>query len=78
MTDIQVDIMEIKETLKKMQEDIDVIKYGKYVNSPDMQDAMFNTWLNQYDNKSIRWVNTQGCNIYKEDGTLKDEYLPRN
>lgn len=78
MTDIQVDIMEIKETLKKMQEDIDVIKYGKYVNSPDMQDAMFNTWLNQYDNKSIRWVNTQGCNIYNEDGTLKDEYLPRN
>lgn len=78
MTDIQVDIMEIKETLKKMQEDIDVIKYGKYVNSPDMQDAMFNTWLNQYDNKSIRWVNTQGCNTYNEDGTLKDEYLPRN
>lgn len=85
MTDTQLDIMEIKETLKRMQEDIDVIKYGKYVNSPDMQNAMFNTWLNQYDNKSIPgWVNvcevpqTQGCNIYKEDGTLKDEYLPRN
>lgn len=50
MTETQADLMEIKATLKKMQEDIDIIKYGKYVNSPDMQNAMFNTWLNQYDN----------------------------
>lgn len=87
MTDTQLDIMEIKETLKRMQEDINQIKYGKYVNSAEMQDIMYNTWLNQYDDgkKSLpNWYNecalppTQGCNIYKEDGTLKDEYLPRN
>lgn len=49
MTDTQLDIMEIKATLKKMQEDINEIKYGKYINSKEMQDKMFDTWLNQYD-----------------------------
>ena len=86
MTDTQLDIMEIKATLKKMQEDINEIKYGKYINSKEMQDKMFDTWLNQYDEgtKSLpNWYSecalpqTQGCNIYNEDGTLKKEYLPR-
>lgn len=83
MTDTQLDIMEIKATLKKMQEDINEIKY---VNSKEMQDKTFDTWLNQYDEGTKSLPNrynecalppTQGCNIYNEDGTLKKEYLPR-
>ena len=75
MADTQLDIMEIKATLKKMQEDINEIKYGKYVNSVEMQDMMYNTWLNQYNECAL--PPTQGCNIYNEDGTLKEEYLPK-
>ena len=74
--DTQLDIMEIKATLKKMQEDINEIKYGKYVNSVEMQDMMYNTWLNQYNECAL--PPTQGCNIYNEDGTLKEGYLPKN
>ena len=73
--DTQLDIMEIKATLKKMQEDINEIKYGKYVNSVEMQDMMYNTWLNQYNECAL--PPTQGCNIYNEDGTLKEGYLPK-
>lgn len=81
---------EIKKLLDEIKGSIETIKNylrEDRVNSKEMQDTMFDTWLNQYDEgtKSLpNWYNecalppTQGCNIYNEDGTLKKEYLPRN
>ena len=81
---------EIKKLLDEIKGTIETIKgylREERVNSNEMQDKMFDTWLNQYDEgtKSLpNWYNecalqpTQGCNIYNEDGTLKKEYLPNN
>lgn len=52
-----------------------------------LEDKVFDQWLSQYDtypNVTVDFEHnyiyppTQGCNIYNEDGTLKDEYLPRS
>lgn len=68
MTDQEIKIREMEERIKKLE------------------DVVFNQWLSQYDtypNVTVDFEHnyiyppTQGCNIYNEDGTLKDEYLPR-
>lgn len=68
MTDQEIKIREMEERIKKLE------------------DVVFNQWLSQYDTypgitvdfeHNYIYPSTQGCNIYNEDGTLKDEYLPR-
>lgn len=68
MTDQEIKIREMEERIKKLE------------------GVVFNQWLSQYDtypNVTVDFEHnyiyppTQGCNIYNEDGTLKDEYLPR-
>ena len=45
MTETQIDIAEIKQTLKQIQEDIELLKRRQY-----KEDVYFNTWLDQYNN----------------------------
>lgn len=54
MTETQADIMEIKQTLKQMQEDIDLLMQQRVRDSIN-----FNTWLNQYDTPPLPM--TQAC-----------------
>lgn len=60
MTDIQVDIMEIKQTLKAMQADIEIIK--RYNNIYDWQAF-------QYP-KSVPL--TQGCNYEQQQKSMEE------
>ena len=46
MTETQIDIAEIKQTLKNIQEDVDLLKRQQR-----KEDVYFNTWLDQYNNK---------------------------
>lgn len=89
-------IEEIKKLLDEIKGSIETIKdylREERVNSKEMQDTMFDTWLNQYQPQpkvnftqeaQDAWYNecalppTQGCNIYNEDGTLMKVYLPKN
>lgn len=45
MTETQIDIAEIKQTLKKIQEDVELLKRQQR-----KEDVYFNTWLDQYNN----------------------------
>lgn len=53
MTETQIDILEIKQTLNGMQHDIDkilkAIETRQYTVSPEMEDKVFNMWQEQYD-----------------------------
>ena len=46
MTETQIDIAEIKQTLKNIQEDVELLKKQQR-----KEDVYFNTWLDQYNNK---------------------------
>lgn len=48
MTETQADIMEIKQTLKQIQEDIESLKRQQR-----KEDVYFNTWLDQYNNPDV-------------------------
>lgn len=54
MTETQADIMEIKQTLKQMQEDIDLLMKQRV-----REDVYFNTFLKQYDAPPLPM--TQAC-----------------
>ena len=53
MTETQIDILEIKQTLNGMQHDIDkilkAIEAKQYTRSPEMEDKVFNLWQEQYN-----------------------------
>lgn len=57
MTETQADIMEIKQTLKQMQEDIDLLMKQRV-----REDVYFNTFLKQYDNPPPLPM-TQACSL---------------
>ena len=69
MTDIQADIMEIKQTLKKMQEDIDKLK--------PISCYYYNN-TNGYE--SVPYIPTQGCSLEQQMDAIKkyDEYLEKH
>lgn len=48
MTETQIDIAEIKQTLKKIQEDVELLKRQQR-----KEDVYFNTWLDQYNNPDV-------------------------
>lgn len=67
MTDIQADIMEIKQTLKAMQADIEIIK--RYNNIYDYEPMEF-----------AALPLTQGCNYEQQQKSIEDweNYLKRH
>lgn len=73
MTETQADIMEIKQTLKQMQEDIDLLMKQRV-----REDLYFNTFLKQYDNPPPLPM-TQGCSFEQQQKSIKDwnDYMER-
>lgn len=67
MTETQADIMEIKQTLKQMQEDIDLLMKQRV-----REDLYFNTFLKQYDNPPPLPM-TQACS-YEDQMKSIDNY----
>lgn len=65
MTETEADIMEIKQTLKRMQEDIDLLMKQRV-----REDVYFNTWLDQYDAPPLPM--TQGCSFEQQQKSIKD------
>ena len=68
MTDIQADIMEIKQTLKQMQADIELIK-------------RYNGGVYDYDiAEEPPYIPTQGCSLEDQMNAIKkyDEYCERH
>ena len=62
MTETQIDLMEIKQTLKTMQEDIEYIK--------KKENMMFDSWISQYDTVPVPL--TQGCSFEQQMKSIKD------
>lgn len=69
MTDLQADIMEIKQTLKKMQEDIDKLKPIS---------CYYDNNTNGYE--SVPYIPTQGCSLEDQFAAIKkyEEYCDRH
>ena len=65
MTETQADIMEIKQTLKQMQEDIDLLMKQRV-----KEDVYFNTWLDQYNAPPLPM--TQACSYDDQIKSIED------
>ena len=71
MTDIQADIMEIKQTLKQMQQDINTIK---------KINADYFDWNSDIYQDVPPYIPTQGCSLEDQMNAIKkyDEYCERH
>ena len=66
MTETQIDIAEIKQTLKNIQEDVDLLKRQQR-----KEDVYFNTWLDQYNNKGETHESTLRLSLYRLSSEIK-------
>lgn len=77
MTETQIDIAEIKQTLKKIQEDVELLKRQQR-----KEDVYFNTWLDQYPRlPKANWTQEAEDEWYKISNNNPDFFsvcTPRN